>query len=428
MAFHRQMEMRSSMGRHIRIWGRLVHRNIEAFRGWALSVEGRKLHVGFISSWRESVAVRRYLRQNPSADRRELVHGVAQGLLYLHSEGVVHANIHPDNVMIGNEGDSYLRGFDFSYDHRSEEPLYGYRGGLQLRFTPPELLNRPTPIPTESSDIWAFGCISGEILTGRPPYAGLSDTEVMTNPVASPVAPYHLNDVDPFEGAIPGCFLPRDQRPRIKDIIGTWSQHLSPPIHAPAPPNNDDPTKSYVAGSSRESRRSSKGSGCLTCRLRKKRCPRFTDSTDPCSECERLRLQCLRHGFTWPNEEKLAEARQKIREWTAPKRPRSHGLVGYFPSLHSLISAIVGMLNLSEIFLDASLGSMSQGGVMGSGVGPSGGQGDTGPAHPLPDELFMGFASEQIPHLENVQLPPVIPGVDESDNAGEALCWPAFSL
>ncbi|KAF8328600.1 kinase-like domain-containing protein [Cantharellus anzutake] len=251
--------------RHIRIWGRLVHRNIEAFRGWALNVEGHKLRVGFISSWRESVTVRRYLQQNPSADRCELVRGVAQSLLYLHSEGVVHANIHPDNVMTGNEGDSYLRGFDFSYDHRSEESLYGYRGGLQLQFTPPEFLNRHTPIPTESSDIWAFGCIS-----------------------ASPIIPYHLNDVDPFEGAIIGCFLPQDQRPRIIDIIRAWSQHLSLPIPTPAPRNNDNPTHSYVqsqADTSREFRHSTKHSVCLACRLRKKRCAGFTD---PCSECVRL--------------------------------------------------------------------------------------------------------------------------------------------
>ncbi|KAF8328587.1 kinase-like domain-containing protein [Cantharellus anzutake] len=150
--------------RHVRIWGRLVHRNIEAFRGWALNVEERRLRVGFISTWRESVAVRRYLQQNPSADRRVLVRGVAQGLFYLHSEGVVHANIHPDNVMIGNQGDPYLRGFDFSYDHRFEVPPYGYYDGLHhnglQRFMPPELLDGSIRVPTQTSDVWAFGCVS----------------------------------------------------------------------------------------------------------------------------------------------------------------------------------------------------------------------------------------------------------------------------
>ncbi|KAG6493455.1 probable inactive receptor kinase At5g67200 [Zingiber officinale] len=87
---------------------------------------------------------------------------VVQGLAYLHETcGLVHGNIKPSNVLLGSDFEARLTDYCLSFflqpsDNQSVSP--GYQS--------PDIESHRQPVP--SSDIYAFGVLLMEILTGKP--------------------------------------------------------------------------------------------------------------------------------------------------------------------------------------------------------------------------------------------------------------------
>ncbi|KAF9948615.1 hypothetical protein BGZ72_009492 [Mortierella alpina] len=125
-------------------------------------------------------------------DKIRLIRGVASGLMYLHEHGLLHMNLHSDNVLIENGPTAVLT--DFGQVSRSirkpEEamdrspssstsPKSGSRwvhgGGVYekgLIYTAPERRANPELNPcTTSSDVYALGVIMLEIMTGHRSHA-----------------------------------------------------------------------------------------------------------------------------------------------------------------------------------------------------------------------------------------------------------------
>ncbi|KAF8329991.1 kinase-like domain-containing protein [Cantharellus anzutake] len=214
--------------RQIRIWRQLMHPNIERLRGWMLSPESEVISLGLISAWHPHRDVMVYLRQHPVSNRRKMVYDIALGLCYLHSREIVHANIEPGNVVIGDGGNACLRGFQFSYD-RLDKLLPSDYHPPSPRFGSPELLNGLTKVPDRENDVWAFGCVSvqvvlivfffpgkdvyplPQILIGEPPYSHLTDNQI---PVAA-IPPYEWEGLDEFESSVARCFTYLPHRGRI---------------------------------------------------------------------------------------------------------------------------------------------------------------------------------------------------------------------
>ncbi|KAF8344097.1 uncharacterized protein EI90DRAFT_3149529 [Cantharellus anzutake] len=121
-----------SLKRQIRLWSGLLHPNLVSFHGWAMINKEDTWRVNFISTWCGGGNIRTYLRNYPHANKHDLVLDIALGLSYLHSEEIVHGDIKPENIWIGNRGRAYLSGFEFSYHVNS--------GGIPLQI----LRNNPT--------------------------------------------------------------------------------------------------------------------------------------------------------------------------------------------------------------------------------------------------------------------------------------------
>ncbi|CAO3573926.1 unnamed protein product [Mortierella alpina] len=135
-------------------------------------------------------------------DKIRLIRGVASGLLYLHEHGLLHMNMHSDNVLIENGPTAVLT--DFGQVSRSirkpEEtmdrspssstsPKSGSRwvhgGGVYekgLIYTAPERRSNPELNPcTTASDIYALGVIMLEIMTGHRSHASHFLTSTSTD-------------------------------------------------------------------------------------------------------------------------------------------------------------------------------------------------------------------------------------------------------
>ncbi|KAI7832279.1 hypothetical protein BC939DRAFT_99925 [Gamsiella multidivaricata] len=123
-------------------------------------------------------------------DKIRLIRGVANGLLYLHDHGLLHMNLHSDNVLIENGPTAVLTDFgQTSRSVRGPEPAadsnpptspkpgarWVHSGGVfekGLIYTAPERLANPELNPcTTASDIYSLGVIMLEILTGHRSHA-----------------------------------------------------------------------------------------------------------------------------------------------------------------------------------------------------------------------------------------------------------------
>jgi len=119
---------------------------------------------------------------------KRLVTEMALALEHVHGRGWVHRDVKPENVLAGPDGQVKL--IDFAIAAR----LTGFFGKLLGGSTPPQ--GSPSYMSPEQirgqaldarSDIYSFGCVLFELLTGRPPYAGATTNEILNKHVQAPV-------------------------------------------------------------------------------------------------------------------------------------------------------------------------------------------------------------------------------------------------
>lgn len=108
----------------------------------------------------------------PWAQAKEISLALLEALAFAHSQGVIHGDIKPGNLMLGNEG---IRLFDFGLGQAEEACLPGLPRLARDRFsawTPryaaPELL-ASAPL-SQATDLFAAACVIYELFQGQHPY------------------------------------------------------------------------------------------------------------------------------------------------------------------------------------------------------------------------------------------------------------------
>lgn len=122
----------------------------------------------------------REVMSNPSftaAHRTQLLHHVAHALTYVHGMGVVHRDLKPENVVVAPEffADpsrvASVRIIDFGIAARSSRPITRSDGVAgTVAYMAPEVLAGDAEENEPARDIFAFGVIAAELLSGRHPY------------------------------------------------------------------------------------------------------------------------------------------------------------------------------------------------------------------------------------------------------------------
>ncbi|GAA2727788.1 serine/threonine-protein kinase [Actinocorallia aurantiaca] len=111
----------------------------------------------------------------PEADRGRLIEGICEGLAHLHRSGWVHADLKPENVLLGRDGSVKLSDFGLATELTG---THGYAQPLgTLDYLPPERWTAPLGAQgvqvRPSNDIWALGIIIHEVFaSGASPFAG----------------------------------------------------------------------------------------------------------------------------------------------------------------------------------------------------------------------------------------------------------------
>jgi len=126
---------------------------------------------------------------------RKIFKQSAVGLAYMHGNGWVHRDIKPDNILVNASGQ--LRIIDFAISRRIPTGFakWFYRKS-KAQGTPsymsPEQARGKMPDPR--SDIYSLGATFFELLTGRPPFRGSSQQDLLNKQVsAKPDSPQSFN-------------------------------------------------------------------------------------------------------------------------------------------------------------------------------------------------------------------------------------------
>ncbi|KAF8606792.1 kinase-like protein [Ceratobasidium sp. AG-I] len=88
----------------------------------------------------------------------------AAGLTYMHNNDIIHADIKPDNVLIGPGGQVKLSDFGLSRVIENVDPTSNPTQAGAEPYMAPELFSDKLVVKTLASDIWAFGIVAYQLL------------------------------------------------------------------------------------------------------------------------------------------------------------------------------------------------------------------------------------------------------------------------
>ena len=216
--------------REAKLLASLEHANIALLYGLEESAGRRFLVMQCVEG--ESLAQRLGRGALPVPEALEIAGAIAAALEAAHESGIVHRDLKPGNVMVTPSGDVKVLDFGLAKVGAgssgtdlglSASPTMTYAGtnagvilGTAAYMSPEQARGKPVDRRT---DIWSFGCVLFEMLTGRQAYAGETVSDIVarilqTEPewdLLPSAAPGRVRD-------LLGRCLQKDARRRLRDI------------------------------------------------------------------------------------------------------------------------------------------------------------------------------------------------------------------
>ena len=161
-----------------------------------------------------------------SGETVNILRDVARALAYAHERGVVHRDIKPDNVMLSG-GSAVVTDFGIAKAisaSRTDAPdvtltQVGTSLGTPAYMAPEQAAGDPST--DHRADLYAFGCMAYEMLTGEPPFVEKSPQQLLAAHMARNADPVSARrgDVPPALSALVAQCLAKDPEARPSSAV-----------------------------------------------------------------------------------------------------------------------------------------------------------------------------------------------------------------
>ena len=176
---------------------------------------------------------------------QQIAVAVAEAVAHLHARGWVHRDLKPENILVDDA--SGIRLIDLALAVHPTGLLASLLPGQSKAqgspsYMPPEQIRRGRV--DQRTDIYAFGCLLHELLTGRPPFTASTQQELLEKQLhAPPPAAAGTNEaVSPqIDGLLRNLLAkrPADRPAGMMELAGTLRQiPFFKPGSQPAAPGN----------------------------------------------------------------------------------------------------------------------------------------------------------------------------------------------
>uniref|UniRef100_A0ACD5XH09 Uncharacterized protein n=1 Tax=Avena sativa TaxID=4498 RepID=A0ACD5XH09_AVESA len=196
-----QEKLTKDFWREAQILSKLHHPNVVAFYGVVPDGTGGTLAT--VAEFMVNGSLRNVLvRKDRMLDRRKkliIAMDAAFGMEYLHSKSIVHFDLKCDNLLVNMRDPQRpickVGDFGLSRIKRNTLVSGGVRGTLP--WMAPELLNGSSSRVSEKVDVFSFGIVLWEILTGEEPYANMHCGAIIGGIVNNSLRPQIPETCDP---------------------------------------------------------------------------------------------------------------------------------------------------------------------------------------------------------------------------------------
>jgi serine/threonine protein kinase/Flp pilus assembly protein TadD len=171
------------------------------------------------------------------AEAEPVVQQISSALTAAHRAGVIHRDLKPENVILTTGPDGRVRAvvtdFGLAGTHEGDRLTSpGVITGTPAYMAPEQLIGGSV---TSAADIYAFGLVLFEMLTGKFPFTGPSPVAIAAERLqAAPLSPrtYIPNLPAEWECAILGC-LEREPANRFQNVSDVWETIAARSTRAP---------------------------------------------------------------------------------------------------------------------------------------------------------------------------------------------------
>lgn len=116
----------------------------------------------------------------PVDEALRLAEDMLRGLAYAHAKGIIHRDIKPANILLSSDGQAKLADFGIARPVDSNLTAVGSMLGTPNYMSPEQVKCAPV---TTKSDLFSFGIVLYEMLTGVKPFAGPDVSGILRNVV-----------------------------------------------------------------------------------------------------------------------------------------------------------------------------------------------------------------------------------------------------
>src|SRR6266542_4864381 len=150
-------------------------------------------------------------------EKLRILKGIVKGLKHLHDQKIIHRDFHSGNILYENEFDIVISdlGISKSSIDKDDEEIYGV-----ISYMAPEILQGKKY--TMASDIYSFGMIMWELITGRMPFWDQNIDEALIIDICKDFRPPIIKNNTPkgYIELMQECWdSDPDKRPTTIDIL-----------------------------------------------------------------------------------------------------------------------------------------------------------------------------------------------------------------